>query len=69
LSDGFFAVRIGEENIRALRSFLLEGPDAWVPLQEEMQSNDESAAGYMSLLFGAFEVAARPTCRMTSRPH
>jgi hypothetical protein len=37
----------------------LEGPDAWVPLQEEMQSSDETAAGYMSLLFGAFEVAVR----------
>ncbi|NEA27330.1 hypothetical protein [Actinomadura bangladeshensis] len=55
----FSAVQIGEGNILALRSFLLEGPDAWVPLQEEMQSSDETAAGYMSLLFGAFEVAVR----------
>ncbi|GAA1797838.1 hypothetical protein [Actinomadura chokoriensis] len=52
-------VKIREENILALRSFLLEGPDAWVPLQEEMQSSDETAAGHMSLLFGAFEVAVR----------
>ncbi|GGT94404.1 hypothetical protein [Actinomadura citrea] len=52
-------VRIGEENILALRSFLLEGPEAWVPLQDEMQVDDETAAGYMSLLFCAFEVAVR----------
>lgn len=52
-------VRIGERNILALRSFLLEGPEAWVPLQAEMQVDDETAAGYMSLLFCAFEVAVR----------
>ncbi|MGW3773670.1 hypothetical protein [Actinomadura verrucosospora] len=55
----YSAVRIGEENILALRSFLLEGPEAWVPLQDEMQVDDETAAGYMSLLFCAFEVALR----------
>ncbi|MER7544082.1 hypothetical protein ABTW95_13855 [Spirillospora sp. NPDC127506] len=55
----FSAVKVKEENILALRSFLLEGPEAWAPLQEEMQRDDETAAGYMSLLFGAFEVAAR----------
>lgn len=55
----YSAVRIGEENILALRSFLLEGPEAWVPLQDEMQVDDETAAGYMSLLFCAFEVAVR----------
>ncbi|MEU9838582.1 hypothetical protein AB0C69_05090 [Actinomadura sp. NPDC048032] len=55
----FSKIRIGEENILALRSFLLEGPEAWVPLQDEMQVNDETAAGYMSLLFCAFEVAVR----------
>ena len=55
----YSAVRIGEENILALRSFLLEGPEAWVPLQNEMQVDDETAAGYMSLLFCAFEVAVR----------
>ncbi|MEU8123083.1 hypothetical protein AB0C21_30605 [Spirillospora sp. NPDC049024] len=52
-------VSIGEENILALRSFLLEGPEAWVPLQDEIQVDDETAAGYMSLLFCAFEVAVR----------
>jgi hypothetical protein len=52
-------VEIREENILALRSFLLEGPEAWVPLQEKIQKDDETAAGYMSLLFGAFEVAVR----------
>ncbi|GAA4390811.1 hypothetical protein GCM10023088_67190 [Actinomadura verrucosospora] len=52
-------IRIGEENILALRSFLLEGPVAWVPLHDQMQVDDETAAGYMSLLFGAFEVAVR----------
>ncbi len=50
-------VRIREENILALRSFLLEGPEAWLPLQDQMQKDDETAAGYMSLLFGAFNVA------------
>ncbi|MGC4954997.1 hypothetical protein ACLQ2P_17410 [Actinomadura citrea] len=55
----YSAVRIGEANILALRSFLLEGPEAWVPLQDEMQVDDETAAGYMSLLFCAFEVAVR----------
>jgi hypothetical protein len=55
----YSAVRIGEDNILALRSFLLEGPEAWVPLQDEMQVDDETAAGYMSLLFCAFEVAVR----------
>lgn len=55
----YSAVRIGEENILALRSFLLEGPEAWVPLKEQMQVDDETAAGYMSLLFCAFEVAVR----------
>jgi hypothetical protein len=53
------AVRIGEDNILALRSFLLEGPQAWIPLQDEMQKDDETAAGYNLLLFGAFEVAVR----------
>ena len=55
----FSAVRIREENILALRAFLLEGPQAWVPLQDEMQKDDETAAGYNALLFGAFEVAVR----------
>lgn len=55
----FTAVQIGEEHILALRSFLLHGPEAWVPLQETMQKNNETAAGYTSLLFGAFEVAVR----------
>uniref|UniRef100_UPI0037C8B6B8 hypothetical protein n=1 Tax=Actinomadura sp. TaxID=1989 RepID=UPI0037C8B6B8 len=52
-------VEIREENILALRAFLLEGPQAWVPLQDEMQKDDETAAGYNALLFGAFEVAVR----------
>ncbi|SFN63325.1 hypothetical protein SAMN04489713_102644 [Actinomadura madurae] len=52
-------VEICEENILALRSFLLDGPEAWVPLQDELQKDDETAAGYMSLLFGAFCVAVR----------
>jgi hypothetical protein len=52
-------VKIREENILALRSFLLEGPEAWAPLQDQIQKDDETAAGYMSLLFGAFEVAVR----------
>ncbi|NDU75074.1 hypothetical protein GWI34_20945 [Actinomadura sp. DSM 109109] len=30
-----------------------------MPLQDEMQVDDETAAGYMSLLFCAFEVAVR----------
>ncbi|MEU8304656.1 hypothetical protein AB0C84_13950 [Actinomadura sp. NPDC048955] len=55
----YSAVEIREKNILALRSFLLEGPEAWVPLQAEMQVDDETAAGYMSLLFCAFEVAVR----------
>ncbi|TDE21978.1 hypothetical protein [Actinomadura sp. 6K520] len=55
----YSSVEIREENILALRSFLLEGPEAWVPLQDEMQKDDETAAGYMSLLFGAFNVAVR----------
>ncbi|MFB4309200.1 hypothetical protein [Actinomadura sp. GTD37] len=55
----FSAVKIREKNILALRSFLLDGPDAWIPLQDEMQKDDETAAGYNSLLFGAFEVAVR----------
>jgi hypothetical protein len=53
------AVEIREENILALRSFLLKGPEAWMPLRGDIQKDDETAAGYMSLLFGAFEVAVR----------
>jgi hypothetical protein len=52
-------IEIGEENILALRSFLLEGPKAWTVLQDEIQKDDETAAGYMSLLYGAFSVAVR----------
>ncbi|TYB42689.1 hypothetical protein [Actinomadura chibensis] len=55
----YSAVEIREENILALRSFLLEGPQAWVPLQDDIQVDDETAAGYMSLLYGAFSVAVR----------
>lgn len=54
----YSAVEIGAENISALRSFLLEGPPAWEPLRSEMHT-DEAAAGYMSLLYGAFCVAVR----------
>ncbi|TYB42686.1 hypothetical protein [Actinomadura chibensis] len=53
----FTNVRIGEQHIWALRSFLLEGPEAWVRLRNEIQADDETAAGYMSLLYGAFCVA------------
>ncbi|XRQ02703.1 hypothetical protein ACN3XK_39610 [Actinomadura welshii] len=52
-------IKIREENILALRSFLLEGPEAWIPLRDEIQKDDETAAGYMSLLYGAFNVAVR----------
>jgi hypothetical protein len=55
----YAAVRTREENILALRSFLLEGPAAWESLQDELQVDDETAAGYMSLLYGAFCVAVR----------
>ncbi len=55
----FSAVNIQEHNILALRSFLLEGPEAWASLHDEIQKDDETAAGYMRLLFGAFEVAVR----------
>lgn len=54
----YSAVEIHEENILALRSFLLEGPQAWEPLRSKMQT-DEAAAAYMSLLYGAFCVAVR----------
>ncbi|TDD75092.1 hypothetical protein E1293_28780 [Actinomadura darangshiensis] len=52
----YSAVEIREENIYALRSFLLIGPEAWGPLRSKMQT-DETAASYMSLLYGAFCVA------------
>lgn len=55
----YSAVQIQEENILALRSFLLTGPKAWAPLEEKIQVDDETAAGYMSLLYGAFCVAVR----------
>ncbi|MEV3923871.1 hypothetical protein [Actinomadura coerulea] len=55
----YLSVEIREENILALRSFLLEGPEAWAPLEEKIQVDDETAAGYMSLLYGAFHVALR----------
>ncbi|MEV4002451.1 hypothetical protein [Actinomadura sp. NPDC049753] len=55
----FPATQVSEENILALRSFLLEGPEAWVPLKDKIQANEETAAGYMSLLYGAFCVAVR----------
>ncbi|MFB4311280.1 hypothetical protein ACA511_34650 [Actinomadura sp. GTD37] len=42
-----------------MRAFLLEGPEAWVALEEKIQADDETAAGYMSLLYGAFCVAVR----------
>ncbi|GAA4241795.1 hypothetical protein GCM10022254_72100 [Actinomadura meridiana] len=53
----YSAVRIGEENILALRALLLEGPAAWTPIHEQVQEDDETAAGYMSLIVGAFHVA------------
>lgn len=52
-------IEVGEEHILALRAFLLEGPEAWAPLQARVQKDDETAAGYMSLLYGAFSVAVR----------
>ncbi|MEU4823002.1 hypothetical protein AB0H37_14100 [Actinomadura sp. NPDC023710] len=55
----YSAIKIREENILALRSFLLEGPEAWAPLEDKIQVDDETAAGYMSLLYGAFYVALR----------
>ncbi|RKS69075.1 hypothetical protein BZB76_6214 [Actinomadura pelletieri DSM 43383] len=55
----YSAVEIREKNILALRAFLLEGPVTWASLQSEMQKDDETAAGYMSLLYGAFNVAVR----------
>ncbi|MGW5416049.1 hypothetical protein [Actinomadura geliboluensis] len=55
----FTNVGISEENILALRSFLLEGPQAWVPLEEKIRLDDETAASYMSLLYGAFCVAVQ----------
>ncbi|TDB90159.1 hypothetical protein E1264_05815 [Actinomadura sp. KC216] len=54
----YSAVAIREENILALRSFLQEGPQAWEELLSGMQT-DEAAAGYMSLVYGAFCVAVR----------
>lgn len=55
----YSAIEIQEENILALRSFLLEGPEAWTLLEDEILVDDETAAGYMSLLYGAFFVALR----------
>lgn len=55
----YSSIDVREENILALRSFLLEGAEAWVPLQDELQKDDETAAGYMTLLYGAFNVAVR----------
>ncbi|TDD63819.1 hypothetical protein E1293_42400 [Actinomadura darangshiensis] len=55
----YSAVQIGEGNVLALRAFLLEGPEAWVALRDDLQKDDETAAGYMSLLYGAFNVAVR----------
>lgn len=55
----YSAVKIKEENILALRSFLLEGPGSWAPLEDKIRVDDETAAGYMSLLYGAFHVALR----------
>ncbi|MES9539925.1 MULTISPECIES: hypothetical protein [unclassified Actinomadura] len=55
----FLEIQITEENILALRSFLLEGPEAWVPLKDKIQANNKTAAGHMSLLYGAFCVAVR----------
>ncbi|WP_147339620.1 MULTISPECIES: hypothetical protein [Actinomadura] len=50
----------------ALRHFLLDGPSAWQPLHGEFRKDDETAAGYVSLLLGAFSVAVRrrfpPNC-------
>ncbi|MES9605082.1 hypothetical protein [Actinomadura sp. NPDC000929] len=55
----YSAIKIQEENILALRSFLLEGPEAWALLEDKILVDDETAAGYMSLLYGAFHVALR----------
>ncbi|WP_344906904.1 hypothetical protein [Actinomadura meridiana] len=59
-------VDIRDNNILAFRHFLLEGPQAWEPLKRELQTDDETAAGYVSLLLGAFSVAVRrkfsPSC-------
>ncbi|WP_412518534.1 hypothetical protein K8Z49_10935 [Actinomadura madurae] len=52
-------IKVGEEHILALRAFLLKGPKAWAPLQARMQKDDETAAGYMALLYGAFSLAVR----------
>ncbi|TDB83927.1 hypothetical protein E1264_26440 [Actinomadura sp. KC216] len=55
----YLLVDIRENNVLALRHFLLEGPEAWVPLKYELQKDDETAAGYVALLLGAFSVAVR----------
>ncbi|WUI02412.1 hypothetical protein OHR68_11610 [Spirillospora sp. NBC_00431] len=55
----YLLVEIRENNILALRHFLLEGPEAWAPLKYELQKDDETAAGYVALLLGAFSVAVR----------
>lgn len=59
-------VEIRDNNILALRYFLLEGPEAWAPLQYELRQDDETAAGYISLLLGAFSVAVRRRFSPTS---
>jgi hypothetical protein len=62
----YLLVDIRDNNILAFRHFLLEGPEAWAPLKRELQTDDETAAGYVSLLLGAFSVAIRrkfsPSC-------
>lgn len=51
-------VEVNEEHAAALRSHLVDGPDAWEPLQAKT-TTDEDAAGYMSMLYAAFAVAVR----------
>lgn len=51
-------VEIGEEHVEALRAYLAGDTEAWHAIQSEM-TTDETAAGYMSLIYAAFATAVR----------
>jgi len=52
------AVEINDEHEAALRAYLLEGPEAWLPIQDKL-TDAQSAAPYVQLVQAALGVALR----------
>ncbi|RKS73724.1 hypothetical protein BZB76_4427 [Actinomadura pelletieri DSM 43383] len=52
------AVEVGDEHAAALRAFVDGDIEAWESLHDRM-TTDETAAGYMSMIYARFAVAVR----------